>query len=73
MRIAVAFRCPTEHERRENKHSYSLFRGSEAESLPDLIEAEAQDLFQLSKVFKVNSDIDLCAAAEENWTPITRR
>src|SRR5437773_10913272 len=64
MRVAVAFRCQTEHERREDKYGYSLFRRSEAESLPHFIEAEAPDLFQLANVFKINSEIDPCAAAE---------
>ena len=64
MRVAVAFRCQTEHERREDKYGYSLFRRSEAESLPHFIEAEAPGLFQLAKVFKFNSEIDPCAAAE---------
>jgi hypothetical protein len=56
MSVAITFCDQTEHERRENKHSYSLFRWSEAESLPHFIEPEAPDPLQLAKVFKVNSD-----------------
>jgi hypothetical protein len=55
MSVAITFCDQTEHERRENKHSYSLFRWSEAESLPHFIEPEAPDPLQLAKVFKVNS------------------
>jgi hypothetical protein len=73
MRVAVAFSCQTKHERRENKHSYPLFRWSEAEPLPQFIESEVPDLFQLAKVSKINSDIDPCAAAKQNGAPITRR
>jgi hypothetical protein len=73
MRVAVAFRCQTEHECRENEHSYSLFRWSEAESVPHFIESETPDLFQLAKVFKINSEIDPCAAAKQNPVLITRR
>jgi hypothetical protein len=64
MRVAVAFRGQTEHERRENKHSYSFFRWSKAEPLPQFIESEVPDPFQLAKVFKINSDSDPCAAVE---------
>jgi hypothetical protein len=62
--IAVTFCAQTKRERCDNESGDSFFRGSEAESLPHFIEPEAPDLFQLAKVFKVNSEIDRCAAAE---------
>ena len=64
MSSAVTFCAQTKRERCDNESGDSLFRWSEAESLPHFIEAEAADLFQLAKVFKVNSEIDPCAAAE---------
>jgi hypothetical protein len=62
--IAVTFCTQPKRERCDNESGDSFFRRSEAESLPHFIEAEAPDLFQLAKVFKVNSEIDPCAAAE---------
>jgi hypothetical protein len=73
MSVAITFCDQTKRECRDNENGYSLFRRSEAESLPHFIEPEAPDLFQLAKVFKINSEIDLCAAAKQNRTPITRR
>jgi hypothetical protein len=64
MRIAVTFCAQTKRERCDNESGDSLFGWSEAESLPHFIEAEAQGLFQLAKVFRFNSEIDPCAAAE---------
>jgi hypothetical protein len=62
--IAVTFCAQTKRERCDNESGDSFFSRSEAESVPHFIEAEAPDLFQLAKVFKVNSDVDWCAAAE---------
>jgi hypothetical protein len=62
--IAVTFCAQTKRECCDNESGDSFFRWSEAESLPHFIEREAPDLFQLAKVFKVNSEIDPCAAAE---------
>ena len=64
MRVAITFCDQSKHEGRNNENGYSLFRWSEAESLPHFIESETPDLFQLAKVFKVNSQIDPGAAAE---------
>jgi hypothetical protein len=64
MSVAITFCDQTKRECRDNENDDSFFRWSEAESLPHFIEAEAPDLFQLAKVFKVNSEIDPCAAAE---------
>ena len=64
MSIAVTFCAQTKRERCHNESGDSFFRWSEAESLPHFIEAEAPGLFQLAKVFKFNSEIDPCAAAE---------
>ena len=64
MSIAVTFCAQTKRERCDYESGDSFFRRSEAESLPHFIEAEAADLFQLAKVFKVNFEIDPCAAAE---------
>ena len=64
MSIAVTFCAQTKRERCDNESGDSFFRWSEAESLPHFIEAEAPDLFQLANVFKINSEIDPCAAAE---------
>jgi hypothetical protein len=64
MSIAITFCDQTKRERCDNESDNSFFRWSEAESLPHFIEPEAQGLFQLAKVFKVNSEIDPCAAAE---------
>ena len=41
MGVAITLRYKTEHERGENKHDYSFFSRSEAESLPRLIQFEA--------------------------------
>jgi hypothetical protein len=41
MGVAITLRYKTEHERGENKHDYSFFGRSEAESLPRLIQFEA--------------------------------
>jgi hypothetical protein len=64
MSIAVTFCAQTKRERCDYESGDSFFRWSEAESLPHFIEPEAQALFQLTKVFKVNAEIDPCAAAE---------
>ncbi len=64
MSIAVTFCAQAKRERCDNESGDSFFRRSEAESLPHFIEPEAPELFQLAKVFKVNSEIDPCAAAE---------
>lgn len=64
MSVAVTFCGQPERERCENEHGYSFFRWSETESLSHFIEFEAPVLFQFAKVFKVNSEIDPCAAAE---------
>ena len=48
MCITVAFRSQTERKCRKNKDRYPLFRGSEAEPLPHLIEFEAPAFFQFS-------------------------
>ena len=64
MSIAVTFCAQTKRERCDNESGDSFFRRSEAESLPQFIEPEAQVFFQLAKVFKLNSEIDPCAAAE---------
>ena len=64
MSIAVTFCAQTKRERCDNESGDSFFRWSEAESLPHFIEPEAQGLFQLAKVFRFNSEIDPCAAAE---------
>jgi len=64
MSIAVTSCAQTKRERCDNESGDSFFGWSEAESLPDFIEPEAQRLFQLAKVFKVNSEIDPCAAAQ---------
>ena len=64
MSIAVTFCAQTKRERCDYESGDSFFRWSQAESLPHFIEPEAPDLFQLAKVFKVNSEIDPCAAAE---------
>ena len=64
MSVAVTFCAQTKRERCENESGDSFFRWSEAESLPHFIEPEAQELFQLAKVFRFNSEIDRCAPAE---------
>ena len=64
MSITVTFCAQTKRERCDNESDNSFFRWSEAESLPQFIEPEAQGLFQLAKVFKFNSKIDPCAADE---------
>jgi hypothetical protein len=62
--VAITFCAQTKRERCDNESGDSFFRWGEAESLPHLIEPEAQELFQLAKVFKFNSGIDPCATAE---------
>jgi hypothetical protein len=47
MDVAVTLCDKTDCERRENKHDYSHFGRSEAESLPHLIQFEAHSVFQL--------------------------
>jgi hypothetical protein len=48
MGVAITFCAQTEQESRHNERYYSLFGGSEAESLPHLIEFGTPALFQLS-------------------------
>jgi hypothetical protein len=72
MSVAITFCDQTKRECCDNESDDSFFRWTEAESLPYFIEPEAPDVFQLAKVFKVNSEIDWCAAAKRNRTPITR-
>jgi hypothetical protein len=64
MSVAITFCDQTKGECRDNENDDSFFRWSEAESVPHFIEPEALDLFQLAKVFKIDSEIDLCAVAE---------
>jgi hypothetical protein len=64
MSVAMTFCDQTKRECCDNENDDSFFRWSKAEPLPHFIEAEAPDLFQLAQVFKVNSDIGWCAAAE---------
>ncbi len=45
MRVAVAFRDQTEHERGDYEYRYSSLGRSEAESLPHFIEFETPLLF----------------------------
>ena len=45
MRVAVTFCDQTEHERRGNEHGYSLFGGSETESLAGFAEFKTPVLF----------------------------
>jgi hypothetical protein len=54
MSIAVTFCAQTKRERCDNESGDSFFSWSEPESLPYFIEPEAQDLFQLAKVFKLS-------------------
>ena len=64
MRVAITFCGQPKHEGRNNENGYPFFCWSKARSLPHFIEFETPALFQLAKVFKVNSQIDSCAAAE---------
>jgi hypothetical protein len=64
MSVAITFSDQTKRECRDNENDDSFFRWSKAEPLPQFIESEVPHLFQLAKVFKVNSEIDPCAAAE---------
>ena len=50
MGVPVTLCAQAERERRENENHYSLFRGSEAESLPGLIEFGTPAPFQFSEV-----------------------
>jgi hypothetical protein len=45
MRVPITFGDQPEHEDCENEQGYSLFGGSEAESLPHFIEFETAALF----------------------------
>jgi len=45
MSVAITFCDQTEHERRENEHSYSFFRRSQTQSLPHCVELETPVLF----------------------------
>ena len=45
MRVAVTLCDQTEHERRGNEHGYSLFGGSETESLAGFAEFKTPVLF----------------------------
>jgi len=56
--VAVTFCGQTKHERCDNKSSDPFFRRSKAKSLPNFIEAEAPDPFQLAKISKFNSEVD---------------
>jgi hypothetical protein len=47
MGVAITLCDETKRERREDKHDYSFFGRSEAESLPRLIQFEAHSVFQL--------------------------
>jgi hypothetical protein len=67
--IAVTLCAQPKRERCDNENGDSFFRRSEAKSLPHFIEAEAPDLFQLAKVFKFNSEIDLVC---RGWTRTER-
>jgi hypothetical protein len=62
--VAITFCAQTKRERCDNESGDSFFRRSQAESLPHFIEPEAQGLFQLAKVFKINFEIGPCAADE---------
>ena len=57
MSVAVTLCNQPEHERRENENHHSLFRRSEKEFLPDLIEFGTPAFFQLRKAI-----IDLAAS-----------
>jgi hypothetical protein len=50
MSVPVTLCAQAERERRENEKHYSLFRGSEKEFLPGLIEFGTPTFFQLSVV-----------------------
>jgi len=73
MSIAVTFCAQTKRERCDYESGDSFFRWSEAESLPHFIEPEAQALFQLTKVFKVNAEIDRVPRPNQNRVLITHR
>ena len=64
MRVAVTLCDQTEHQRRGNEDSYSLFGRSETESLPHLLKFETPAVFQFTKVLRINSQFDARAAAE---------
>ena len=64
MHVAVIFCADPDQERRQNENRHSFFGRSEEEFLPEAIEFKTPACFQLAKVFKVNSQIDSCAAAE---------
>jgi hypothetical protein len=72
MSVAITFCDQTERECRDNEDDDSFFRWSEAESVPHFIEAKAPDLFQLAKVFKINSDIDPCAMLNQKDRRLTQ-
>jgi hypothetical protein len=55
MSVAITFCDQTKRECRDNENDDLLFRWSEAESVPHFIEAKAPDVFQLAKVFEINS------------------
>ena len=57
MSVAITLCNQPEHERRENENHHSLFRRSEKEFLPDLIEFGTPAFFQLRKAI-----IDLAAS-----------
>jgi hypothetical protein len=64
MGVAITLCHKTEHERRENKHDYSFFHRSEAESLPRLIQFGAPVPLQRGKPFGVNSQFIPFVGAE---------
>jgi hypothetical protein len=65
MGVAVTLRAQTERERRQNENHYSLFRGSEEESLPELIEFGMPAFFQLAKAIIGQAEwLHRCQSAE---------
>jgi hypothetical protein len=73
MRIAVTFCAQTKRERCDNESGDSLFRWSEAESLPHFIEPEAQGLFQFAKVSGSILRLTRAPRLNQNRAPITQR
>ena len=73
MSVAITFCAQTKRERCDYESSDSFFRWSEAEFLPHFIEPEAQALFQLTKVFKVNAEIDRVPRPNQNRVLIAHR
>ena len=67
MSVAITFCDQTKRECCDNENGDSFFRWREAESLPQFIEPETPDLFQLAKVFKLSLCVPQRAVLTCGW------